>query len=140
MSTDDAERDGQRIDKWLWCARFFKTRGLAAEAVSGGKVQVDDARVKPARKIRPGDRLSIRREPTQWDVVVRGLSAQRLPARDAVALYEETAESLARRTSEEERARRARMRDEHVLGRPSKRDRRTLERYKRMDGADPPDS
>ena len=123
----------QRIDKWLWAARFFKTRSLAAQAVSGGKVEVDGARVKPARRIRAGERLTIRRGVMQWVVVVQGLNRERRPAREAVLLYEETPESRAARSSEEERRRQAQARRERGLGRPTKRERRELERIKRPD-------
>ena len=120
----------ERLDKWLWAARFFKTRSLATQAVSGGKVEVNGARVKPARRIRTGERLTIRRGVTQWVVVVRGLNRERRPAREAVLLYEETPESRKARSSEEERRRQAQARRERGLGRPTKRDRRELERLK----------
>ena len=120
----------ERLDKWLWAARFFKTRSLAAQAVSGGKVEANGARVKPARRIRTGERLTIRRGVTQWVVVVRGLNRERRPAREAVLLYEETPESREARISEEERRRQAQARRERGLGRPTKRDRRELERLK----------
>jgi len=120
----------QRIDKWLWCARFFKTRSLAAAAVSGGKVHVDGERVKPARHVGVGTRLTVRRGPVEWQLVVRGIARQRRPASEAVLLYEESVESIAQREQEAERrkleagARRAR------LGRPSKRARRDATRLK----------
>ena len=120
----------ERLDKWLWAARFFKTRSLAAQAVSGGKVEVNGARAKPARKVRIGERLTIRRGVTQWVVVVRGLNRERRPAREAVLLYEETPESREARSSEEERRRQFQARRGRGLGRPTKRDRRELERLK----------
>lgn len=89
--------DRVRIDKWLWAARFFKTRALAAQAVSGGKVQVNGARIKSSRDLHPGDSLSIRRGPYEHVVVVRGLTKRRVPAAAAAQLYEETAESRAAR-------------------------------------------
>ncbi|MDX1430886.1 MAG: S4 domain-containing protein [Gammaproteobacteria bacterium] len=125
--------DDQRLDKWLWVARFFKTRSLAAAAVAGGKVQVAGQRVKPARRVRAGDCLQIRRGPMQWDVVVLGVASQRRPAREAALLFEESAESRERREREAERrkleagARRIR------LGRPSKRERREVSRLKGRD-------
>ena len=125
----------QRIDKWLWAARFFKTRSLAAEAVSGGKVQVGDSRVKPSRRIRAGDRVHIRRGASEWTVTVLGLSLQRRPAREAGLLYQETPESEARRTGEAERARQAAARRARGIGRPTKRDRRELDRLKRREDA-----
>lgn len=120
----------ERLDKWLWAARFFKTRSLAAQAVSGGKVEVNGLRAKPARRIRTGERLTIRRGVTQWVVVVRGLNRERRPAPEAVLLYEETPESRETRSSEEERRRQARSGRERGLGRPTKRERRELERLK----------
>ena len=122
--------DFERLDKWLWAARFFKTRNLAAQAVSGGKVEVNGLRAKPARRIRTGERLTIRRGVTQWVVVVRGLNRERRPAREAVLLYEETPESRQARSSEEERRRQAQARRQRGLGRPTKRDRREFERLK----------
>ena len=129
-SPDAPPQPSERLDKWLWAARFFKTRSLAAQAVSGGKVEVNGARAKPARRIRTGERLTIRRGVVQWVVVVRGLNRERRPAREAVLLYEETPESREARSSEEERRRQAQARRQRGLGRPTKRDRRDLERLK----------
>ncbi len=120
----------QRLDKWLWAARFFKTRASAAEAVSGGKVQLAGQRVKPGRRIRTGDRLEIRRGEQRWEVTVRGLAGQRRPAREAALLYEESEESRAARASEEARRRQAALRRRRGLGRPTKRERRELERLR----------
>src|SRR6266568_8009783 len=86
-----------RIDKWLWAARFFKTRSLAADAVTGGKIDVNGARAKPSRIMRLGDKLNIRRGPYEWTVVVKGLAKLRGPAPEAQLLYEETEESVRRR-------------------------------------------
>jgi ribosome-associated heat shock protein Hsp15 len=108
----------QRLDKWLWVSRFFKTRGLAAEAISGGKVHVAGKRVKPARWIRPG--------PAQWDVIVQGLAKQRLPASKAELLYQETPESQARRTRETARRRDEQLDHARSLGRPTKKERRRI--------------
>ena len=133
MPAEQPDSETQRLDKWLWVARFFKTRGLAASAITGGKVQVEGERVKPSRRVGPGTPLEIRRGPVEWRVVVRGVAKQRRPAPEARLLYEETPESIARREQEAERrrieagARRAR------LGRPSKRDRRTAARLKSGD-------
>src|SRR5690348_6678560 len=82
--------DRMRLDKWLWAARFFKTRGLATVAVNGGKVHVSGNRVKPARYVRLGDLIAVTREQASIELVVRGLSGKRGPAREAQALYEET--------------------------------------------------
>src|SRR5918912_37935 len=82
-----------RLDKWLWAARFFKTRSLAAEAIAGGKVQVNGERAKPARELKPGDTVRVRQGELEKEVLVRELSARRGPAAAAAALYDETEES-----------------------------------------------
>ena len=127
---DDMALESIRIDKWLWAARFFKTRSLAAQAVSGGLVQVADRRVKASRRLRRGEMVHIRRGAQAWDVVVRGLREQRRPAPEAQTLYEETPESVERRTSERARHEQARMRRARAQGRPTKRERRALERWR----------
>jgi ribosome-associated heat shock protein Hsp15 len=119
--------DRVRIDKWLWAARFYKTRSQATEAVDGGKVEVNGARVKPAKDVRVGDELRIRLGPYEHLIVVRGLSDRRGPASVAQTLYEETPESVAAREK---------LREDHRLapamfvyeekGRPTKKDRRAL--------------
>lgn len=120
----------QRLDKWLWSARFFKTRNTAAAAISGGKVQCDDERVKPARRVRPGARLRIRRGPMLWEVVVVALSDQRRPAKEAARLYAETEASIAQREVEAERRKQRSERRQRGLGRPTKRERRQLQQLK----------
>ncbi len=122
---------GLRVDKWLWAARFFKTRGLASEAASGGKVHVNGERCKPARRVHAGDRLTIHRGPQVWEVDVVALNDQRRPAREAAALYEETEASRSRR--EAEAARRRQERVEAPAGRPDKRERRQIRRFVRRD-------
>ncbi len=121
----------ERLDKWLWAARFFKTRSLAAEAVVGGKVHVAEQRTKPARPIRTGDRIRIRKGDLSVEVVVQGLSKQRRPAPEAVLLYKETPESMAHRAQERER--RQDLATHHRIqgtGRPTKRERRKLTELK----------
>lgn len=130
-SQTTTESSFQRLDKWLWAARFFKTRNTAAAAVAGGKVQVDDARVKPSRRIQPGCRLNVRRGPMQWEVVIVALSAQRRPAKEAAELYRETEASIERRQAETMRRKHEASRRVRGIGRPTKRDRRELERLKR---------
>ena len=98
----DAEAARQRIDKWLWAARFFKTRSMAATAVDGGKVKWNGQQVKPARELKPGDEIDVVAGEVRWTVIVRGLNGQRRPAPEARLLYEETAESAARRRRQEE--------------------------------------
>jgi ribosome-associated heat shock protein Hsp15 len=123
--------DAVRVDKWLWAARFFKTRGAATEAVLGGHVQVNGARVKPARDIVVGDRLEITRSYERWTVVVTGLADRRGPASVAAALYEETAESAAERNRRREERRLARPPGADLAARPTKRDRRRLDALRR---------
>jgi len=86
-----------RIDKWLWAARFFKTRSAASDAVTGGHVHVDGERVKPSKEVRVGNTLEIRREELRWTVVVSGLADRRGPASVAATLYSETPESIEAR-------------------------------------------
>jgi ribosome-associated heat shock protein Hsp15 len=118
-----------RIDKWLWAARFFKTRSLAAEAVTGGKIEVNGARAKPSRIMRPGDKLNIRRGPYEWTVVVKGLAKLRGPAPEAQLLYEETEESVRRRAAASAQLKFERSPEFDIPGRPSKKDRRAMLRF-----------
>jgi ribosome-associated heat shock protein Hsp15 len=117
-----------RIDKWLWAARFFKSRSLAAEAVAGGKVDVGGARAKPSRIVRPGDRISIRRGSYEWTVTVKELSRQRGPASEAQEMYDETEESRRKREATAAQLRLERPPDFSTPGRPSKKDRRDIQR------------
>ncbi len=119
-----------RIDKWLWAARFFKTRGLAQDAIDGARVLVEDERVKTARTLRVGETVTVRVGDVVRVVVVRGLSEQRGPAAVAQQLYEETAESLVAREAERERRRLFAEPAQAIEGRPTKRDRRVLDRAK----------
>ena len=113
--------DTQRLDKWLWVARFFKTRSLAAEAIAGGKLRWNGQGVKPAREIRPGDELEITIGEVRWVVIVKGLNPQRRPAPEARQLYEETAESIAARERQAELRRLAPVPGAGLKGRPTKR-------------------
>jgi ribosome-associated heat shock protein Hsp15 len=117
-----------RLDRWLWAARFFKTRALAAAAVAGGKVQVNGTRAKPAKQLQVGDALRVRVGPYEWLVTVRDLSERRGPPKTALALYEESPEG---------RAARERLALQHKIapappyqgkGRPTKKERREIER------------
>lgn len=120
--------DKVRIDKWLWAARFYKTRSLATEDIAKGRIQVNGAEVKPAREVRPGDTVVMRLNALVRTVVVRGISDKRGPAPVAQQLYEETAESI---TLRQQAAEQRRMGTEPALslqhGRPTKHDRRKLE-------------
>ena len=122
--------DGVRLDKWLWAARFYKTRSLATAAVNAGDVRIARERVKPARDVKPGDELQVRRGDDVMEVVVRELSEVRGPAPVAQRLYEETAESRARRAEAAERRRLAREPSLGIKGRPTKRDARLLKRLR----------
>ena len=119
-----------RLDKWLWAARFYKTRSLATAAISAGDVRVARERVKPARDVKAGDELQIRRGDDVIDVVVRELSSARGPAPVAQRLYEETDESRQRRATAAERRALAREPALDIKGRPTKRDARELRRLR----------
>jgi len=126
----DAER-GVRLDKWLWAARFFKTRALASKAISGGMVSLNGERAKAGKTPKVGDELVIRRGTTVFAVIVRTLSGTRRGATEARTLYEETAESIARREKLAELQRANALPDNRPrLGRPSKRDRREINRFR----------
>jgi ribosome-associated heat shock protein Hsp15 len=120
--------DTVRIDKWLWAARFFKTRSLATHAVDGGKVRLNGERIKPARSVRAGDTVDIDNGATEWQVVVVQLSDMRGPASVAQTLYAETEAGLARRQKEAEQKKYFREPGTTIKGRPTKRDRRLLSR------------
>ncbi|HXD71626.1 MAG TPA: RNA-binding S4 domain-containing protein [Gaiellales bacterium] len=117
--------DRVRIDRWLWAARFFKTRGLAHDAIVGGHVRVNGERVKPAREVRADDVLEVRVGDVVRTVVVLGVAERRGPAKVAATLYQETAESLAARARRaEERRLEPAFGDHRIGGRPTKLDRR----------------
>jgi ribosome-associated heat shock protein Hsp15 len=120
-----------RIDKWLWAARFFKTRSAATDAVTGGHVHVDGERVKPAREVKLGDRLEIRRGQTRFTVTVTGLADRRGPASAAVELYEEDPESILARQKQRDERRLAKPLGADLSARPTKRDRRRLDALRR---------
>lgn len=118
-----------RIDKWLWAARFFKTRSLAAEAVSGGKIEVNGTRAKPSKSVRLGDRLNIRRGAYEWTVIVTGVVKLRGPAAEAQLLYEESEESKSKRDNAIAQLKLERPPEFHPSGRPSKKERRAIARF-----------
>ena len=122
---------GIRIDKWLWAARFFKTRSLATDAVSGGKIKLNGAPTKASRDVKIGDRVAVFNGETRWEIVVRALSEKRGPASEARLLYEETTESIAAREAEQMRRKFEVEPAADIHGRPTKRDRRQMDRFGR---------
>ena len=125
---------GVRVDKWLWAARFFKTRSVAAIAVSGGHVYVDGQRVKPSRQVRVGQTVDITRGEVEFSVVVEALADKRGPAAVAQTLYQETEQSIARREAAAAARKAQRELRAASAGRPGKRERRQLTDLKRFDG------
>ncbi len=119
-----------RIDKWLWAARFYKTRSLAQHAVEGGKIKLNGERVKPAKELKAGDSLSIHIGAYEWVINVVKLSDKRGPAAVAQTLYEETPASLARRTEQMELRKFVSGPSAERHGRPTKRERRQLDRWR----------
>ncbi len=125
------ETESLRIDKWLWAARFFKTRKLASEAVSGGKVHINDQRCKPSKEVRIGTRIFISKDQYSWNITVTGINKQRRPACEATLLYEEDEESFINRQQhiakqKEERA----LQPQERQFRPNKKQRRQIHRFK----------
>lgn len=125
-AAEAAAPDRMRIDKWLWVARFYKTRSLASAAISAGHVKLNGSTIKPARELRCGDCLELAIGDTRWTLLVRGLNAQRRPASEAQKLYTETAESMARRFAEKESRRLAPTPGSDLHGRPTKKARRQI--------------
>jgi ribosome-associated heat shock protein Hsp15 len=119
-----------RVDKWLWAARFFKTRSAAQQAIDGGRIKLNGERVKPAKTVSIGDRLSIHIGMYEWVVTVRALSDKRGPATEARELYEEDVESAAKRAEQVEKRKAYGHPGADREGRPTKRDRRQLERWR----------
>ena len=127
---DEPTGDKVRIDKWLWAARFFKTRALAAEAIDGGKVDVNDERAKRAKLVGEGDHIRVRNGPLEWQIVVLDTSERRGPAAVAQQLYAETDESRARRERTQEALRNMPRVFAFGDSRPGKHDRRAIRRMK----------
>ncbi len=122
------DADRVRLDRWLWAARFFKTRALSAAAVAGGKVQVNGTRAKPAKQLQVGDDLRIRVGPYEWLVTVRALSERRGPPKTAQMLYEESTEGRSARERLAELHKIAPAPTYQGKGRPTKKERREIER------------
>ena len=126
-----AASESVRLDRWLWAARFFKTRRLATEAIQAGKISVDGVKGKPARAVKPGQRLQIRKGPLRFEVDVEALAEQRGPAALAETLYRETAESIAERERQRTEWQVAKAAQPRPTQRPDRRDRRRLSAFKR---------
>ena len=122
-----------RMDKWLWAARFYKTRGLAADAIDAGKIEVNGERAKRARLVQAGDKVRIRIGPYEHVVTIKGVSEKRGSAPIARALYEEDPESRTAREKMAAHVRAMNANSGYESGRPTKKDRRDLERLKRRD-------
>ena len=129
MPTENTPLDRMRLDKWLWAARFFKTRSLAIQAIDNGRVKLNGERVKPARDVKPGDRLDVRIGDAEWNLTVRALAMQRGPAPVAQTLYAEDPASLARRQQQASDRKLAASPAASIKGRPTKRDRRQIHRF-----------
>jgi ribosome-associated heat shock protein Hsp15 len=125
--------DRTRIDKWLWAARFYKTRSLAAAAIAGGKVQVNGERVKRAKPLQVGDEVRVRQGPYEHEVVVRELSDRRGPAAQAATLYEEKPSSRAAREALALQLKSLHSAFAPERGRPTKKDRREMEKFRRRE-------
>jgi ribosome-associated heat shock protein Hsp15 len=125
-----ADNPAMRLDKWLWAARFFRTRALATAAINGGKVHVNGDRVKPARRIAPGESLTIQKGPDRFSVTVTRLASQRRPAEDARTLYTESEASVAARHSLHDERRLQGHNARQPERRPDKRTRRLIHRFK----------
>ncbi len=128
--------DDVRIDKWLWAARFFKTRTLAAEAVSGGKVHINGQRCKPSRELKIGDIVSISKDQDHWEIAVTDLKKQRRPAKEAAQLYQEDETSISNRIEQRElrKQQQALMPASHRERKPNKKQRRLIHRFKQDHG------
>ena len=127
-----SEQEAIRLDKWLWAARFFKTRKLAFEAISGGKVHVSGQRAKPGKEVKVGAMLSISKDNYRWDITITVINGQRRSAKEAVLLYQESAESLAKR--EQQIIQNREQRELFDFGgrdhKPNKKERRLIHRFK----------
>jgi len=121
----------QRLDKWLWCARLFKTRALAGDAVKSGRVKVNGSRAKPARTVHLGDAVNLRRPPYEFHLEVTGLSAQRVSAARLGELYLETEDSRRQRETLAQSIKATTIVDDYRGAKPTKKDRRARDRLKR---------
>lgn len=126
------ELNACRIDKWLWTARFYKTRKLAADAVSGGKVHINGRRCKPSKEVKPGVKLSITKEPYQWNLTITTINSHRRPAKETVLLYQEEQSSIDKRQEQIilHKEKRALMNYSEREVKPNKKQRRQIHRFK----------
>ena len=122
-----------RIDKWLWCARFYKTRALAASAIKGNRIKLNGEVVKPARNIQVGDTLIIKKPPFEYSIAIKKLSPNRLSGSQAALLYDETEESMQTRAQLSSQLKTESAMYPRTRGRPTKRDRRHIIRFTRME-------
>ena len=129
MAIDNIADGKCRLDKWLWAARFYKTRSLATDAIDGGKIQVDGDRVKPAKEVRLGQIIHIRRKELDMEVVVKALSVTRRGAPEAALLYDETQDSAAKRANEAVTKEADHAKRERGAGRPTKRQLRDIKKF-----------
>ena len=132
MTGNHSNPDSIRLDKWLWAARFFKTRTLATEAVTRGKVLVNGSRAKSSRRIQVNDMLLIRKGPYEWKVVVENLSEKRGPAKDAIRLYSESGSSINKRNNLSRIMQLDRLSRPTTDKRPDKKERRKLLTFKKL--------
>jgi len=128
-ATHDVEASRVRFDKWLWAARFYKTRTLAAEAIENGQARINSQHVRPAHAVRCGDLITVRKHGLVWEIEVSGVTDRRGPASEAIKLYRETVESAAARERELQMRHAAAQADPKFPGRPTKRQRRKLEDF-----------
>lgn len=125
------ENEAIRLDKWLWAARFFKTRRLAAAAISGGKVHLNGQRTKPGKDVKMGSKLIIHKDQYSWEITITGINQQRRPAKEAVLLYSETEASYVKRQQQITQLREERtLFDQSREHRPNKKERRQIHRFK----------
>jgi ribosome-associated heat shock protein Hsp15 len=130
MERNAETMDRVRVDKFLWAARFYKTRSISTEAIDGGRVRINGERVKPAKEVKVGDRIELRAGDAAYTIVVKALADKRGSADVARTLYDETADSMASRATQSEKRRRLADPAEQIIARPTKKDRRTLDRFR----------
>lgn len=138
--SSDSPEGGVRLDKWLWAARFYKTRSLAKSMIEGGKVHYDGQRVKPSKEVQPGAEVRLRQGNEQKTVVITGVSDRRGNATAAALLYRETEDSVAARLADSEQRRLERSSTPHPEGRPTKKQRRQIIQFQQHDSGQDPSS